>query len=81
LVRRPSVLALGVAAAPDVISDEPLERFELLVELLGRDLVLCIAASQHPWHGLDGRAPRHLAGISVPLRDGGLADGSEIASR
>src|SRR5690349_21638390 len=63
-------LVVFVAVAPDVVGDEPLERLELLVELLGRDLVVGLVGPEDPRCGLDRRPPGRL--LRLGARPGAL---------
>src|SRR5687768_6622585 len=59
-----AVAALGALA--DVVRNEPLERLELLEELLRWDLAFGLAAAEHPRRGLDRGVPRDLVGVGAP---------------
>src|SRR3954447_18086775 len=58
-------LIVSVAALANVLGDEPLEGFQLLVELLGRNRMLGLTASKHPRCRLHGRTPGDFVRIGV----------------
>src|SRR5215211_1419230 len=58
-----------LVALADVLGDAPLERLELLVELVGRGRLARLRRAQQPGRRVDGGAPGDLVGV---VRVGGL---------
>jgi hypothetical protein len=51
----------------DVLGDLVLERSQLFVQLLGRDLLVRLRLADQPGRSLDGRAPGRLVRVGVAL--------------
>src|SRR5215217_458151 len=61
-------IAVGVAALPDVLRHETLERLELLEQLLRRNLTVGLTAPEDPRRRLHRRAPSRLVGVCAGAR-------------